>query len=79
MKNREKSGSEWNFTTSCSSHTLREEERGQCYSTTAESTILILRSTGIELRFQLKALNHEVYQVIPTGKKKSGSEWDKYS
>jgi hypothetical protein len=34
----------------------------------ATSAILILRSTGIELRFQLKALNQEVYQVIPTGK-----------
>ena len=32
------------------------------------SAILILRSTGIELRFQLKAPNHEVYQVIPTVK-----------
>ena len=30
--------------------------------------ILSLRSTGIELRFQLKTLNQAVYQVIPTGK-----------
>jgi hypothetical protein len=29
------------------------------------AAILILRSTGIKLRFQLKAPNHEVYQVIP--------------
>ena len=27
-------GSEWNFTTSCSSHAVREEERGQGYSKT---------------------------------------------
>src|SRR5262245_41166006 len=29
---------------------------------------LILRSTGIEPRFELKALHHEGEQVIPTGK-----------
>jgi hypothetical protein len=44
------------------------EQRGSATAIPGAPAILILRSTGIELRFQLKPLKHKVDQVIPTGK-----------